>query len=629
MVQRSERFTPQTLLSAPRRSAGVPHPDGTKVLYTTSSYSFETHKKDTELRILEVKTGAGLVLAQNEDVSDLNWMQGDEFACLCAGKDGVTTLCIGNASWGTGPDDSWKRRHYVAGSIDAPASNLKIAKLDDYEWAVVVSAQASKDGSLFNSATAKTTHSTGRLYDGLYVRHWDRYETKEKNALWYGKLYRDKHAKFRLSKLTNATTRNGFECPVAPFGGTDNFDICKDCIMFTAKDTDLNPALNVKTNVYILRISSWDKDSNTLLKVVVPGFEGASTSPVLSPDGKKGAFLSMKTAGYEADKNQIFVLPELSGSDLIPQRAFASTSSHGSSWDRSPSSICFSADGKSLLAVAEDYGTAKLYTLNADLTKDTEPKALTTRGFVTDYKPMPGGQVFFTATSLIDNSLYAMVDPVLPPSKPPQNLITWSHSNSGEGNKFGLHPSQVSSIWTPASNKKILKEVHSLVVKPSNFDSSKKYPVAYLIHGGPQGSWADNWSTRWNLAVFAEQGYIVVAPNPTGSTGYGQEFTDSIRKNWGGDPYQDIVNCFEWVGENMKEADNDRAVALGASYGGYMMNWRVTLTQQCHCPTTANDSTGSKATISAANSNVSSATTESSVPPACSQQRSCTSPSST
>ena len=393
MVQRSERFTPQTLLSAPRRSAGVPHPDGTKVLYTTSSYSFETHKKDTELRILEVKTGAGLVLAQNEDVSDLNWMQGDEFACLCAGKDGVTTLCIGNASWGTGPDDSWKRRHYVAGSIDAPASNLKIAKLDDYEWAVVVSAQASKDGSLFNSATAKTTHSTGRLYDGLYVRHWDRYETKEKNALWYGKLSRDKHAKFRLSKLTNATTRNGFECPIAPFGGTDNFDICKDCIMFTAKDPDLNPALNVKTNVYILRISSWDKDSSTLLKVVVPGFEGASTSPVLSPDGKKGAFLSMKTAGYEADKNQIFVLPELSGSDLTPQRAFASTSSHDGSWDRSPSSICFSADGKSLLVVAEDYGTAKLYTLNADLTKDAEPKALTTRGFVTDYKPMPGGQV--------------------------------------------------------------------------------------------------------------------------------------------------------------------------------------------------------------------------------------------
>jgi dipeptidyl aminopeptidase/acylaminoacyl peptidase len=353
----------------------------------------------------------------------------------------------------------------------------------------------------------------------------------------------------------------------------DNFDVCKDCIIFTAKDPDLDPALNVKTNVYISRISNWDGGSATLLKVVIPGFEGACTSPVLSADGKKAAFLAMKTAGYESDKNQIFVLQGLSNTELKPQRAFASDGNFKGDWDRSPSSICFAGDGKSLLVVAEDYGTGKLYSLDADITKNIEPKALTTRGYITDCKPLSGGQIFITATSLIDNSIFAIVDPLLPPGKPHQDFITWSHSNSGAGNKFGLHPSQVGSIWTPASNKKILENVHSLVVKPSNFDPSKTYPVAYLIHGGPQGSWADNWSTRWNPAVFAEQGYIVIAPNPTGSTGYGQDFTDSIRSNWGGDPYQDIVNCFEWVGKNMPQADNDRAVALGASYGGYMMNW--------------------------------------------------------
>ncbi|KAK1035494.1 hypothetical protein LTR33_016470, partial [Friedmanniomyces endolithicus] len=156
---------------------------------------------------------------------------------------------------------------------------------------------------------------------------------------------------------------------------------------------------------------------------------------------------------------------------------------------------------------------------------------------------------------------------------PKAHSPSWTHSNTSSGAKFGLNSQQVSSIWTPASNPKITKEVHSIVVRPSNFDKAEKYPVAYLIHGGPQGSWADSWSTRWNPAVFAEQGYIVVAPNVTGSTGYGQKFTDAIRNNWGGDPYQDIVNCFDWVGEHMPEADNSRAVALGASYGGYMMNW--------------------------------------------------------
>ena len=586
MVQKAMKFTPETLLSAPRRSAGVPHPSGKKVLYTTSTYSFKSHSKDTELRLLEVDTGAGLCLAHGVEVSDLNWLEGDEFACLQTENDGSTSLCIVDGHWGWGgPEDGWKKRHYVAGTIDAPAGHLKVAKLDEdgLEWAVVVSAQAAKNGSLFNAEKAKKTHSTGRLYDGLYVRHWDRYETKEKNALWYAKLSRSGHdnksGKYKLSKLTNAVKNTGLECPILPFGGTDNFDLCHNCIIFTAKDPDLVPALNTKTNVYILRMQSWDgKKTPTMLRVIIPGFDGASSSPVVSPDGSKAAFLSMKANGYESDKNQIFILPDLSGNELTPQRAFANSGGIEGDWDRSPSSICFSADGESILATAEDYGFARLFMLKADLTNEAEPRALTMRGFVTDCRPLQGGHIFISASSLIDNSFYAIVDPLIPPGKlgrldSPDDFMTWSSSNSSSGNKFGLHPKQVSSIWTPASNKKIRKEIHSIVIKPSNFDDSKKYPVAYFIHGGPQGSWADTWSTRWNLAVFAEQGYIVVAPNPTGSTGYGQEFTDSIRKNWGGDPYQEIVNCFGWVGDNMKEADNEKAVALGGSYGGYMVNW--------------------------------------------------------
>jgi len=111
------------------------------------------------------------------------------------------------------------------------------------------------------------------------------------------------------------------------------------------------------------------------------------------------------------------------------------------------------------------------------------------------------------------------------------------------------------------------------VYKPSNFEEGKKYPLALLIHGGPQGAWGDSWSTRWNPAVYAEQGYVVITPNITGSTGYGQAFTDAIRKDWGGAPYNDLVNVMDWVEKNMPEVDMTRAVALGASYGGYMVNW--------------------------------------------------------
>jgi dipeptidyl aminopeptidase/acylaminoacyl peptidase len=107
---------------------------------------------------------------------------------------------------------------------------------------------------------------------------------------------------------------------------------------------------------------------------------------------------------------------------------------------------------------------------------------------------------------------------------------------------------------------------------PSHFDKAKKYPLAFLIHGGPQSAWTDDWSTRWNPAIFAEQGYVVVCPNPTGSTGYGQDFTDAIANNWGGDPYEDLVKCFEHIEKNVEYVDTNRAVALGGSYGGYMIS---------------------------------------------------------
>lgn len=580
MVQRAMKFTPEVLLSAPRRSAGVPNPSGTSVLYTTSTYSFETHKKDIELRVLDVATGDSKRLAHNDDISDLNWLDNDMFACLQAEKDGTTSVFWASMSeCQKGVEKG--RSHYVAGSINASAGNLKVTKLDDegHAFGIVVSAKANPDGSLYTvEDSKKTTHSTGRLYDSLYVRHWDAWETKEKNALWYGKLSKGKDGKFSLSKLTNALKATRLECPIPPFGGTDNFDISRKSIIFVAKAPDLNPALNTRTNVHVIHIDAWDDDRASLSSpgVHFPGFDGACTNPVVDPNGTRAAFLWMRKNGYEADKNEIFCVWPLDR-EAPPTPVALVTNTEGRSWDRSPSSICFSADSEWFLVTAEDCGTAKLYAISTDPAAPVNFKTLTSSGYVNDVRPLADGRVFVSGTTLVDNSFYAVVDPSLSPDKT-EDLISWTSSNSGQGSKFGLTAAQVSCIWTPASNPDVTKEIHSIIVRPSNFDSNKKYPVAYIIHGGPQGSWADNWSTRWNLAVFAEQGYIVIAPNPTGSTGYGQKFTDAINRNWGGDPYYDIVKCFEWVGENMSEADNSRAVALGASYGGYMMNWYV-----CKC----------------------------------------------
>ena len=155
------------------------------MLYSFSSYSFDTHKKYSALRVLEVKSGAGLNVSEDEAISDPNWLDEDNFAVLCAEKDGTTSLCVMAVPWDRRSGVQKSKDRYVAGKIDAPASDLKIVKLDKEgsEYAVVVSAQAAPDGGLFNAEKAKKTQSTGRLYSKLYVRHWDRYETKEKNAL--------------------------------------------------------------------------------------------------------------------------------------------------------------------------------------------------------------------------------------------------------------------------------------------------------------------------------------------------------------------------------------------------------------------------------------------------------------
>jgi dipeptidyl aminopeptidase/acylaminoacyl peptidase len=442
---------------------------------------------------------------------------------------------------------------------------LRIRRLDCDHYAVVVSAQATPSGNLFNAEKARKTHSTGRVYDGLFTRHWDQWTPKEKNSLWYGKLVRTESGQFRLSGLTNALHRTGLECPIRPFGGIDHFDLSDSAIIFVSKDPKLNPALNTKANVYLLEVGDWaGQQAAEPRQILVPSFEGAATSPTFSPDGSKAAFLMMQRGGYEADQNDIFVVNVIHARPSAGEMTVMGTSPKD--WDRSPGSVCWTADGRDLLVTAEEHGTGKLFLIDGRGGK--QPRALTKHGSIGDVRPLPDGRVFASGSSLVDNMFYLIIEPSAPSSP-----ITWTNSHSSEGGKFGLKPSQISSIWTPASNPHVNPEIHSIVVRPSHHDATRKYPVAYLIHGGPQGAWADNWSTRWNPMVFAEQGYIVIAPNPTGSTGYGQAFTDAIRHNWGGDPYHDIVNVFDWASRHMPDADHSRAVALGASYGGYMMNW--------------------------------------------------------
>lgn len=423
---------------------------------------------------------------------------------------------------------------------------------------------------MYSSDSDKKPLSSAKIYTSLFARHWDSWVTENRNAVFYGSLKWVESGKLTLEPpgLVNALKGTGLQSPVPPFGGTGDFDLSASGIVFVSRDPELSPATHTKSDLYYVPLSSFTQANPPVPQLVKTGkLRGYSGAPVFSHDAKSVAFTRMRHDQYESDKTRLLVVPDVN--DLSNVQEFYDTPDGEGGWDRRPDGILWSADDKELYVVAEDLGRSKLFKLPASprLAKDLPEVISDVEGSIGDVKEFGSKELFLSCSSLTDNSFYTHLDPNT-------KTATLLSSNTKQGRTFGLSRSQVSEIWFKGAGD---YQVHAWVVKPSNFDaaSGTKYPLAMLIHGGPQSAWADNWSTRWNPAVFAEQGYIAVMPNPTGSTGYGMALQNGIRENWGGRPYADLVACYDHIaaGGLGDAVDHDRAVALGASYGGYMVNW--------------------------------------------------------
>ncbi|KAJ9629262.1 hypothetical protein H2204_008902 [Knufia peltigerae] len=562
-------YTPEVLLSAPRRSAAVPSPDGKLALYTQSTYSFESHSRTNEICVLDLTTAQSVCISKDPKASEPRWTgTGHEVVWLKECDNGNTCFVI--------TDATLPGKCYTAGTVPGPLSSLKLYVIEPGKVAVAVAGKANPDGSLHNPKDVQKPRSSARVYDSLFVRHWDTYITEQRNSIFTALLQKSqpvvtsRQGRYNVLGFRNALQGSKLESPIPTFGGIDHFDIGPTGLVFVAKDPELNPATHTKCQCYFLpRTDLMDMSPPKFRRIRVPGLNGAATSPVFSPSGESLAFLKMSVDGYESDKNRIVFVHGLSGDHEFSATELMHTSDGKGGWDRSPSSLKWSVDGKTLLMEAEDNGCGCLFALDVELQApgpSWRPRQITQSGYIIDFAPLSADSSLYlvSSNSLVDNSTYSIVD------TSGERATTIISSISNGGARFGLSPDQVSSIWWKGANS---HPVHAWMMRPSFFRADHKYPLAYLIHGGPQGAWNDQWSTRWNPAVFAEQGYIVVCPNPTGSTGYGQAFTDAIRNEWGGLPYEDLVKGFEYIESELDFVDTSRAVALGASYGGFMMNW--------------------------------------------------------
>ncbi|KAI1416050.1 dipeptidyl peptidase [Hypoxylon sp. FL1857] len=558
MTIMATKFTPEVLLSAPRRSAAVPNSTGTLALFTVSQYSFESHSRTYAIKVLDIRSRLSTQLFDDQTYSEPTWVSDTEFVFLKNGESSTSLLVADATKPGSDP--------YKIASFNTSVSNIKTKDIGDGTIAFACTAPTTSPGELLNQADEKTPQSTGKVYNGLFVRHWDSYVSENKQGLFYGALKKDgEQFKLQDPGLVNALAGTGLECPVPPFGDASDYDIGKEGLVFVSKDPELNPALWTKTDLYYVPLKTFTEPKPPFPQVVKTGeLQGYTGVPVFSHDGTKVAFKRMRNKQYESDKWRLLLIPDVK--DLSNVQEFYKTSDGEGAWDLRPEGIVWSNDDEELYVTAEKEGRQILFKLPSSPLKARElPQPLTKDGAVGDFHNLSkdDGRLFFTSSSLIDNSSYSIIDP----KSKEQGLVS---SSSKEGKSFGLTKRQVDEFWFKGAGD---YQVHALVMKPSNFDPDKKYPLAFLIHGGPQGSWAESWSTRWNPAVFAEQGYVAVMPNPTGSTGYGQAFTDGIAKDWGGRPYNDLANCFEHIASNIPYIDTNNAVALGASYGGYMINW--------------------------------------------------------
>ncbi len=379
--------------------------------------------------------------------------------------------------------------------------------------------------------------ASGRIYDRLFVRHWDTWKDGRRSHLFIRSLD-DPAPSVDLMKGMDA------DSPSKPFGGPEEYTFSPDgtSVVFTARDAGREEAWS--TNFDLWQVPADGSREPSRLTADNAAWD---TQPVFSPDGNRLAWLAMKRPGFEADRFRVMIRDLTSGE----------TRTLTEGWDRSPSAFAWSSDGESLLATAANLGQRSLFEIDAET---GEVETLLEQGTVRAVLEVEGGWIVGV------DHLNSPVE--LHELKRGGSLRQLTHINDARVAEAQMgEPEQFTFAgWNG-------ERVHAYVVTPANFDAAKKYPVAFLIHGGPQGSFGNDFHYRWNPQAYAGAGYGVVMVDFHGSVGYGQDFTDSISGDWGGKPLEDLQKGLAAALERYSWLDGDRVAALGASYGGYMINW--------------------------------------------------------
>ncbi|MCD4832430.1 MAG: S9 family peptidase [Bacteroidales bacterium] len=526
----SDLMTPEVLWSFGRLGDVQVSPDGKTLLYGVSYYSKELNKSNRELFILPVEGG---------DPFQLTKTAGGEYNAIWS-VDGQKIFFLAAAEKGNGLQ-IW--------SINTDGSGkMQISNESEGVTSILLAPSGSK--ILFTSEIKidQNVHdmhpdlpmANAKLYDDIMYRHWDVWEDG-----YYGHIFVADLLNGKVENAIDIMEGEPYESPLMPFGGIEEITWSPDSktVAYTCKKLKGKEySLSTNSDVYLYNLESGETKNFT------EGMPGYDWQPLYSPDGTKLAWLSMKRAGFEADKQRLFI------ADL----ATGETKNYSENFDHSPFGMQWTDDSKSIYFVAGVFATHQIHKLDLET---GEIKTITEGTHDYHSVAVAGDQLIGTKVSMIKPQEIYAVNP-----------------ETGEETELSFENKHIlDQLTMPTVEKRYVKttdgkDMLTWVILPPHFDANKKYPAILFCEGGPQSPLSQFWSYRWNFSIMASNDYVIVAPNRRGVVTMGQEWTDQISKDNSGQAMKDLISAIDEV-KKEPYIDEKRLGAIGASFGGFSVYW--------------------------------------------------------
>jgi dipeptidyl aminopeptidase/acylaminoacyl peptidase len=594
-------MTFEDMMHMKRLGSTAVSPDGKWLGYSVTTVDLDKNTRTSELWLQPIAGGDPIKLAVSQPGDDgLQFSPDGKLILFLSSRSGSQQIWLASFDSATGASGSPYPPVAPAGSPFQLTHNS--IEPDNAKWSpdgkfIVFTGEVYPDCPAFteedasegskadkcNSDRDKAAAASkvkAQIFTHLLYRHWNHFTGDKRSHLFYVTV---ENPSPKTLLWRDLTPNDPHDVPPFSLEGGGGFDISPDSkeLAFT-ENLDPEPAISTNADIFTL-----DLTNPAAKPVKVSTSQGGDFNPAYSPDGKYLAWRSQTRPGYESDKFRLTLYDRAAKTtkNLLPQfdnwvDEFA--------WGKSSQEIAFASGTR---------GEANIYVLGLPWDAATQ---LTKKGEFSDLHLLP----IPDRPGMVEKGGIAAVVAVMMTVDRPSEVVLVNLGDTREDVKdeAGIHAYGDSSVtklthfndtllaqldeallesfWFPAADG---TKVQGFLIRPPAFDASKKYPVKFLIHGGPQGAWGDSWSYRWNAELFAANGYVVVMINPRGSTGYGQAFVDGVNGDWGGKPFTDLMQGLTYAEQHYPFIDKTRECALGASYGGYMANWVLGHTNRFKC----------------------------------------------